>query len=218
MATPPGQPAFEGGPGEGAGHQHGGGREGGCRSHVARSPVGRRTPRDRRRLPCKRSSKGAEKCLCTSDGTVAFVAERTRRIPEATVARLPEYVRLLVMLAEEGQHQAVGPAGRAGRRQRRQGAQGPVPPGHLWHPAGRLRRRLPAVPAPGAGAHRDRPVVVVGAGNLGRALANYEGFGERGFPSSVWSTSPGPGRHPGRCLPRCGRWPTCRSWPRATST
>ena len=32
------------------------------------------------------------------------------------------------------------------------------------------------------GLHRDWPVVVVGAGNLGRALANYEGFGERGFP------------------------------------
>ena len=52
------------------------------------------------------------------------------------------------------------------------------------------------------GLHRDWPVVVVGAGNLGRALANYEGFGERGFPvvGVVDATRPGPA--PGRCLVR----------------
>ena len=32
------------------------------------------------------------------------------------------------------------------------------------------------------GLTRDWPTVVVGAGNLGRALANYAGFSERGFP------------------------------------
>jgi len=32
------------------------------------------------------------------------------------------------------------------------------------------------------GLTRDWPVVIVGAGNLGQALANYGGFGERGFP------------------------------------
>jgi redox-sensing transcriptional repressor len=32
------------------------------------------------------------------------------------------------------------------------------------------------------GLTQDWPVLVVGAGNLGRALANYDGFGERGFP------------------------------------
>jgi len=32
------------------------------------------------------------------------------------------------------------------------------------------------------GVTQDWPVVVVGAGNLGRALANYAGFSDRGFP------------------------------------
>ena len=32
------------------------------------------------------------------------------------------------------------------------------------------------------GLTHDWPVVIVGAGNLGQALANYAGFDERGFP------------------------------------
>jgi len=32
------------------------------------------------------------------------------------------------------------------------------------------------------GLTHDWPVVIVGVGNLGAALANYRGFGERGFP------------------------------------
>ena len=32
------------------------------------------------------------------------------------------------------------------------------------------------------GLDHDWPVVIVGAGNLGQALAGYGGFGERGFP------------------------------------
>jgi redox-sensing transcriptional repressor len=32
------------------------------------------------------------------------------------------------------------------------------------------------------GLNQDWPVVIVGVGNLGRALANYAGLGERGFP------------------------------------
>ena len=32
------------------------------------------------------------------------------------------------------------------------------------------------------GLTQDWPVVIVGAGNLGQALANYGGFGERGYP------------------------------------
>ena len=32
------------------------------------------------------------------------------------------------------------------------------------------------------GLTHDWPVVIVGAGNLGQALANYGGFDERGFP------------------------------------
>jgi len=32
------------------------------------------------------------------------------------------------------------------------------------------------------GLTQDWPVVIVGVGNLGQALANYAGFGDRGFP------------------------------------
>jgi redox-sensing transcriptional repressor len=32
------------------------------------------------------------------------------------------------------------------------------------------------------GLTQDWPVVIVGVGNLGHALANYRGFGDRGFP------------------------------------
>ena len=32
------------------------------------------------------------------------------------------------------------------------------------------------------GVHQEWPVAVIGAGNLGRALANYNGMSERGFP------------------------------------
>ena len=35
------------------------------------------------------------------------------------------------------------------------------------------------------GLTRDWPVIIVGAGNLGQALANYGGFGERGFPMAA---------------------------------
>ena len=48
-----------------------------------------------------------------------------RRIPEATVARLPLYYRALLETADPGdRHGVVGATGRAGRRQRGQGAQG----------------------------------------------------------------------------------------------
>ena len=32
-----------------------------------------------------------------------------------------------------------------------------------------------------SGLTQDWPVVIIGAGNLGRALANYGGFASRGF-------------------------------------
>jgi redox-sensing transcriptional repressor len=42
------------------------------------------------------------------------------------------------------------------------------------------------------GLTHDWPVVIVGAGNLGHALANYAGFDERGFPvSALVDVNPG---------------------------
>ena len=80
-------------------------------------------------------------------------------------------------------HDLLGAPGRAGRRQRRQGAQGPLVPRVPTAPAGvgydveyllyQICREL--------GLTQDWPVAIVGVGNLGQALANYRGFGARGF-------------------------------------
>ena len=60
------------------------------------------------------------------------------------------------------------------------------------------------------GLTRDWPVVIVGAGNLGQALANYGGFGERGFPvARARRRRPGQGRHRGRRARRCATSTTC---------
>ena len=86
-------------------------------------------------------------------------------IPEATVARLPIYLRALDALAERGVGTVVlRGARRRGRRQLGQAAQGPVPPRLVRHPRRGLRRRVPrlpdlprARPDPGlAGRHRRR--------------------------------------------------------------
>ena len=46
------------------------------------------------------------------------------------------------------------------------------------------------------GLTQDWPVVIVGVGNLGQALANYGGFGERGFPvAALVDADPAQGRH-----------------------
>ena len=99
---------------------------------------------------------------------------------------------------DRAHHDLVGAPGRAGRRQRRQGAQGPLLPRLLRHPGRRLRRRVPAVPdEPRARASpRTGPSSSSGVGNLGQALANYGGFGDRGFPvAALVDADPREGRH-----------------------
>lgn len=109
---------------------------------------------------------------------------RPRRIPHATVARLPEYLRILVELAHS-QHDTVS----SGRLADLGGFN-----------AAKVRKDLSYLGSYGTrgvgydvlglldevrealGLTAARGVVVVGAGNLGRALANYSGFEERGFP------------------------------------
>jgi redox-sensing transcriptional repressor len=54
------------------------------------------------------------------------------------------------------------------------------------------------------GLTKDWPVVIVGIGNLGAALANYGGFGERGFPvAALVDADPGKvGEHVGAMVVR----------------
>jgi redox-sensing transcriptional repressor len=106
-----------------------------------------------------------------------------REIPEATVARLPVYLRALVDLAEAGaatvsSEVLAAAAGVNPAKVRKDlshlGSYGTRGVGYdvayLIH---EIRREL--------GLTQDWPIVIAGAGNLGHALANYRGFPERGF-------------------------------------
>ncbi|MEV8513290.1 redox-sensing transcriptional repressor Rex [Dactylosporangium sp. NPDC051484] len=104
-------------------------------------------------------------------------------LPEATVARLPEYLRALHNLAEEG-HDTVSSEGLAAA---------------AGVNSAKLRKDLSHLGRTGTrgvgydvtllidqieqvlGLTHRRAVALVGVGNLGHALAGYAGFGNRGF-------------------------------------
>jgi len=110
--------------------------------------------------------------------------ERRRRIPEATVARLPVYLRTLLEVQSEGtatisSERLAELAGVNAAKVRKDlsylGSFGTRGVGYdVDHLLVEMSREL--------GLTRDWPVAIVGVGNLGAALANYGGFGERGFP------------------------------------
>ncbi|HVF07889.1 MAG TPA: redox-sensing transcriptional repressor Rex [Actinomycetota bacterium] len=108
---------------------------------------------------------------------------RERSIPEATVGRLPVYLRVLVDLAEAGSstvssEELAEMAGVNSAKVRKDlshlGTYGTRGVGYdvayLIH---QIRREL--------GLTQHWAIVIVGVGNLGQALANYAGFAERGF-------------------------------------
>ncbi len=107
-----------------------------------------------------------------------------RRIPEATVARLPVYLRSLLEVDGEGQatissERLAEMAGVNAAKVRKDlsylGSYGTRGVGYdVEYLLFQMRREL--------GLTHDWPVAIVGVGNLGQALANYGGFGERGFP------------------------------------
>ena len=106
-----------------------------------------------------------------------------RRIPEATVARLPVYLRCLMEVADGAtptisSERLAEMAGVNAAKVRKDlsylGSYGTRGVGYdveylLLH----INRVL--------GLTQDWPVVIVGIGNLGHALANYRGFSARGF-------------------------------------
>lgn len=108
-----------------------------------------------------------------------------RRIPEATVQRLPVYLRSLVQLAEDrsattiSSEQLAEMAGVNAAKVRKDlsylGSYGTRGVGYdVEYLLFEMSRAL--------GLTHDWPVVIVGLGNLGQALANYGGFTDRGFP------------------------------------
>src|SRR3954449_12047185 len=116
------------------------------------------------------------------------MAERARRrIPEATVSRLPVYLRILYELAndhipnvssERLAELAGGNAAKVRKALSYLGSYGTRGVGYdVEYLLYQMSREL--------GLTRDWPVIIVGAGNLGQALANYGGFTQRGFPVAV---------------------------------
>jgi len=111
------------------------------------------------------------------------VAQR-HRIPEATVARLPVYLRSLLEMAGAStptvsSEQLAEMAGVNAAKVRKDlsylGSYGTRGVGYdVEYLLFQMRHEL--------GLTHDWPVVICGAGNLGQALANYGGFSERGYP------------------------------------
>jgi len=108
---------------------------------------------------------------------------RERAIPEATVARLPLYLRSLVDMTERGMAtvSSEGLAESAGVNSAKVrkdlsylGSYGTRGVGYdVEYLIYQISREL--------GLTQDWNCVILGVGNLGRALANYRGFGARGF-------------------------------------
>jgi redox-sensing transcriptional repressor len=106
-----------------------------------------------------------------------------RRIPEATVARLPVYLRCLVEVADAktatvSSERLAEMAGVNAAKVRKDlsylGSYGTRGVGYdVEYLLYQISREL--------GLTQDWPVVIVGLGNLGHALANYNGFSARGF-------------------------------------
>src|SRR5882757_5813637 len=108
---------------------------------------------------------------------------RRSRIPEATVARLPVYLRSLLELTGEAttvsSERLAELAGVNAAKVRKDlsylGSYGTRGVGYdVEYLLFQMNREL--------GLTQHWPVVIVGIGNLGHALANYGAFGERGFP------------------------------------
>jgi redox-sensing transcriptional repressor len=107
----------------------------------------------------------------------------SRGVPEATVARLPLYLRALAMLADRGvatvsSDELAESAGVNSAKLRKDlsylGSYGTRGVGYEVE---YLRHQISRE----VGLTQDWPVVIVGIGNLGQALANYAGFASRGF-------------------------------------
>jgi redox-sensing transcriptional repressor len=106
-----------------------------------------------------------------------------RKIPEAALGRLPVYLRILVDLSAEGTGQvsseqlaelAAVNAAKVRKDLSYLGTYGTRGVGYdVQFLTYQIQREL--------GLNQSWPVVIVGAGNLGQALANFTGISERGF-------------------------------------
>lgn len=106
-----------------------------------------------------------------------------RKIPEATVARLPLYLQVLVEAAETGtstlssDELARGAGLNSAKVRKDLSSLGTYGTRGVGYPVTELVAEISQV----LGLTGDRRVVIVGIGNLGTALASYGGFARQGF-------------------------------------
>jgi redox-sensing transcriptional repressor len=108
---------------------------------------------------------------------------RDRPIPDATVGRLPRYLQALAGMAADGtavasSEELAAAAGVTSAKVRKDlshlGSYGTRGVGYdIAYLIHQIRREL--------GLTQDWGIAIAGIGNLGHALANYKGFGDRGF-------------------------------------
>lgn len=112
-----------------------------------------------------------------------MVITNARRIPEATVARLPLYYRALLEIADQdvatvsSEQLADGAGVNAAKVRKDLSYLGSYGTRGVGYDVAYLVRQI----SEELGLTQDWPVAIVGLGNLGHALANYRGFGARGF-------------------------------------
>lgn len=106
-----------------------------------------------------------------------------RRIPEATVARLPVYLHALVALRDQdvetvsSDRLAEASGVNSAKLRKDLSFLGSYGTRGVGYSVTELVDEISAT----LGLDTERSVVIVGIGNLGRALASYGGFSERGF-------------------------------------
>ena len=106
-----------------------------------------------------------------------------RPVPDATVARLPLYLRVLLGLQDQGtttassQDLAQGAGVNSAKLRKDLSHLGSFGTRGVGYPVDELVEAISGV----LGLTAERNMVLVGLGNLGRALAAYGGFSDRGF-------------------------------------
>jgi len=115
--------------------------------------------------------------------TTRTPTDSARDIPEATVARLPVYLRALTTLSEQGtatcssEELATAAGVNSAKLRKDLSYLGSYGTRGVGYDVAYLRYQI----ARQIGVTQDWPVVIVGIGNLGHALANFSGFRSRGF-------------------------------------
>ncbi len=121
--------------------------------------------------------------MTNAGGRKSGRARDERGIPEATVARLPVYLRALTALSDRdvatasSEDLAVSAGVNSAKLRKDLSYLGTYGTRGVGYDVNYLRYQI----AREIGLTQDWPVVIVGIGNLGHALANYSGFASRGF-------------------------------------